>query len=123
MSGAALSMQARRLHGLSAAGFHDIAYVEWGDDDREPPVVCVHGLTRNGRDFDLLAAALAADRKVVCPDIVGRGRSGWLVDPAGYGYAQYCADMTSLIARLGCEAIDWVGTSMGGLMGVMLANA
>jgi pimeloyl-ACP methyl ester carboxylesterase len=121
MSGAALSMRAGRLRGLSTAGFHEIAYVEWGDDERAPPVVCVHGLTRNGRDFDRLAAVLAPDRKVVCPDIVGRGRSAWLADPAGYSYAQYCADMTALIARLGCEAVDWVGTSMGGLIGMMLA--
>jgi pimeloyl-ACP methyl ester carboxylesterase len=121
MSGAVLSMRARSMRGLSAAGFHDIAYVEWGDNGRAPPVICVHGLTRNGRDFDRLAAALAPDRTVVCPDIVGRGSSTWLADPAGYGYAQYCADMVALIARVGCEAVDWVGTSMGGLIGMMLA--
>jgi len=121
MSVATLSMRRRRFSSVSLSGFHDIAYVEWGDDGVAPPVICVHGLTRNGRDFDRLAAALAAARKVVCPDVVGRGRSAWLPDPAAYSYAQYCTDMTALIARLDCEAVDWVGTSMGGLIGMMLA--
>ncbi|MEA2779169.1 MAG: hypothetical protein QOK29_713 [Rhodospirillaceae bacterium] len=121
MSAAAMSTPSGRFKGLSASGFHDIAYVAWGTPDAAPPVVCVHGLTRNGRDFDRLAAVLAAERWVVCPDVVGRGRSDWLRDPAGYGYPQYCADMSALIARLGSDEVDWVGTSMGGLIGMMLA--
>jgi pimeloyl-ACP methyl ester carboxylesterase len=99
-----------------------MAYREWGDPAAARVVVCVHGLTRNSRDFDSLAAALAgAGCRVVCPDVVGRGDSGWLADPAGYGFPQYLADMTVLLARLEVEAVDWVGTSMGGLIGMMMA--
>ena len=112
-------MNQRSLLGLGPHGFHRIAYVEWGEA-RDRAVICAHGLTRNGRDFDRLAVALAA-RRVVCPDMAGRGRSDWLADGAGYGYPQYCADMNALIARLAVEAVDWVGTSMGGLIGLMLA--
>ena len=109
------------LLGLSPAGFHRLAYVEWGNPTA-PVTICVHGLTRNGRDFDRLAAALAASgRRVVCPDIVGRGLSDRLGDPAHYGYPQYLADMTALIARLDTGPIDWIGTSMGGLIGLLLA--
>lgn len=94
----------------------------WGDPKAERAVVCVHGLTRNGRDFDTLAGALA-DRGclVVCPDIVGRGESAWLPSAEGYGYPQYIADVTVLLAWLGRDDVDWVGTSMGGLIGMMLA--
>lgn len=117
-------MQQKHFFGLAPGGFHKIAYTEWGDPADPCPVVCVHGLTRNGRDFDALAAALAAaGRRVVCPDIVGRGRSDRLADPAGYGYPQYCADMAALIARLDVDKVDWVGTSMGGLTGMFLAGA
>ena len=110
------------LLGLSASGFHKIAYVEWGDPEADRTAVCVHGLTRNGRDFDRLAVSLAeAGWRVVCPDVVGRGRSDWLADPTGYGMPQYMADMNALVARLDCARVDWVGTSMGGLIGMMLA--
>ncbi len=99
-----------------------MAYREWGAPDATRAVICVHGLTRNGRDFDTLAASLAgAGCRVVCPDVVGRGDSGWLADPAGYGFPQYLADMTLLLAHLEVEAVDWVGTSMGGLIGMMMA--
>jgi pimeloyl-ACP methyl ester carboxylesterase len=85
-------------------------------------VICVHGLTRNGRDFDYLSRALEGDgRQVFCPDIVGRGKSDWLANPADYNYAQYLTDMTALIARTGAESVDWVGTSMGGRIGMLLA--
>ena len=112
--------------GLSPAGFHRIAYTAFqpgpGSGGRSgPPVICAHGLTRNGRDFDLLAERLARSRQVACPDVVGRGRSDWLADPGLYGYPQYLSDMTALIARLDTPAVDWVGTSMGGLIGMMLA--
>ncbi len=110
------------LLGLSAGGFHRVTYGAWGEAGAARTVVCVHGLTRSGRDFDALAAALAeAGCRVVCPDVVGRGESDWLADPAGYGYPQYLADMNALIARLDVEEVDWVGTSMGGLIGMMLA--
>ena len=123
MRGTAMSMQAGYVRCLSQAGFHRMAYVDWpaAQPSAAPPVVCVHGLTRNGRDFDRLAAALSSERWVVCPDIVGRGRSDWLNDPAGYGNQQYCADASVLVGRLGTEQVDWVGTSMGGLIGMMLA--
>ncbi|HXQ41944.1 MAG TPA: alpha/beta hydrolase [Candidatus Udaeobacter sp.] len=114
-------MRPGHLLGLSPGGFHRIAYVIWGEPGTLPPVVCVHGLTRNGRDFDRLAAALATARLVIAPDVVGRGASSWLADAGAYGYPQYCADMAALIARLGVDEVDWVGTSMGGLIGMMLA--
>lgn len=107
---------------ISPSGLHRMAYTEWGDRDNPRVLVCVHGLTRNGRDFDALAGALAADYRVVCPDVVGRGQSGRLRDPAGYGIAQYAADMVTLIARLGVDRVDWIGTSMGGLIGMALAS-
>ncbi len=121
MSDGELSMRRGTVLGLSPAGFHRMAYVAWGRRSALPPVICVHGLTRNGRDFDRLAQALSAQRLVVCPDVVGRGRSDWLANPAGYAYAQYCADMNALIAHLGAEEVDWIGTSMGGLIGMTLA--
>ena len=106
---------------LSPAGFHRMAYVEWGDPHNPRVLVCVHGLTRSGRDFDFLAEALATDYRVVCPDVVGRGCSDWLRDPAHYTTAQYAADMVTLMARLDVESVDWLGTSMGGLIGMALA--
>ncbi len=107
---------------LSAAGFHATAYTDWGPERAARPVVCVHGLTRNGHDFDILAGRLATTgRRAVCPDVVGRGDSDRLADPAGYGYPQYLADMTALLVRLDCAEVDWIGTSMGGLIGLMLA--
>ncbi|WES31312.1 alpha/beta fold hydrolase [Varunaivibrio sulfuroxidans] len=99
-----------------------MAYVLWPGFNVSGCCVCVHGLTRNARDFDILAQALGADyAAVACPDIVGRGCSDRLERPEDYGYPQYMADMAALIARLGVERVDWVGTSMGGLIGMMLA--
>lgn len=106
----------------SPAGLHHMRYVEWGAIDNPRVLICVHGLTRNARDFDFLARALAADYRVVCPDVVGRGRSDWLRDKALYAIPQYVADMVTLIARLGVDHVDWVGTSMGGLIGMTLAS-
>lgn len=114
-----------RQHQLVCAGpqgLHRMAYVEWGAPDNPRVVLCVHGLTRNGRDFDFLARALAPRFRVVCPDVVGRGRSDWLADPAGYDFPQYVADMVTLIARLDVAQLAWVGTSMGGLIGMSLAS-
>jgi pimeloyl-ACP methyl ester carboxylesterase len=107
---------------LSASGLHRLAYVEWGAPDNPDVLVCVHGLTRVGRDFDRLARALRDRYRVVCPDVVGRGRSDWLRDGAGYGLTQYVADMVTLIARLRVQTVHWVGTSMGGLIGMSLAG-
>ncbi|MCE9568440.1 MAG: alpha/beta hydrolase [Rhodocyclales bacterium] len=107
---------------LSAAGFHHMAYVEWGDPANPRVLVCVHGLTRCGRDFDFLAEVLADHYRVVCPDVVGRGRSDWLRNKSLYALPQYCSDMATLLARLGAETVHWVGTSMGGLIGLLLAS-
>lgn len=107
---------------VSPSGLHRMAYTEWGERDNPNVLVCVHGLTRNGRDFDDLARALAADYRVVCPDVVGRGRSDWLRDPAGYGFPQYVADMMVLLARLDVASVHWFGTSMGGLIGMFIAS-
>src|SRR4029434_2465893 len=111
------------IRGLSLTGFHELAYVDWGPPDATVPVICVHGLRRQGRDSDYLASELAASGgRVVCPDLVGRGRSGHLRDPNEYALPQYCADMNALIANLGAEQVDWVGTSLGGLIGIVLAG-
>jgi pimeloyl-ACP methyl ester carboxylesterase len=106
---------------LSPAGFHDMAYGEWGDPANRKVLVCVHGLTRCSRDFDFLARALAGDYRVVCPDVVGRGRSAWLRDNRHYTVPQYCSDMVTLLARIDAETVHWLGTSMGGLIGMALA--
>lgn len=101
-----------------------MAYRAWGDERAEHTVVCVHGLTGNARDFDVLAEILATrGNRVVCLDVVGRGASEWLADPEGYALRQYLLDMTCLVEHLGADAIDWVGTSMGGLIGMALAAA
>jgi pimeloyl-ACP methyl ester carboxylesterase len=105
----------------SPKGLHRIAYLEWGDPDNERVLVCVHGLTRCARDFDTFAAAMSDRYRVVCPDVAGRGDSAWLPDPMLYQLPQYLADMVTLIARLGVERVEWVGTSMGGLIGMALA--
>ena len=109
--------------GLSLTGFHEIAYVDWGPVEAPVPLICVHGLTRQGRDFDYLAADLAsAKRRVICPDLAGRGRSGKLRNPDEYAIPQYCADMNALMAHVGAREVDWLGTSLGGLVGIVLAG-
>ena len=114
--------RARRVLCSGPHGLHNMAYTEWGDAKNPRVLVCVHGLTRNGRDFDDLARALADEYRVVCPDVVGRGRSDWLADKADYGFPVYVADMLTLIARLDVEQVHWVGTSMGGIIGMLLAS-
>lgn len=116
-------MTARSVRCAHAGGLHRMAYAEWGDPANPDVVVCVHGLTRNGRDFDDLARALAPNYRVVCPDVVGRGQSDWLPDGVGYDFPQYVADMVTLLARLDVERVRWIGTSMGGLIGMALATA
>lgn len=115
-------MQMNSVRCLSPHGFHRMAYRTWGPATAERTLLCVHGLSRNGRDFDAVAETLAeAGWRVVCPDVVGRGESDWPANPAVYNYPQYLADMTVLMARLEVERIDWLGTSMGGLIGMQLA--
>jgi pimeloyl-ACP methyl ester carboxylesterase len=111
----------RSVQCASPRGLHRIAYLEWGDPRNRDVLVCVHGLTRTGRDFDELARALCGQWRVVCPDVAGRGDSERLPDPMLYGLPQYVADMVTLIARLDVEGVSWVGTSMGGLIGMALA--
>lgn len=107
--------------GLSRSGFHRIRYFDWGDPNAAETVVCVHGLTRNAHDFDRLAERLAARYRVITVDIVGRGGSEWLRDPADYSYGQYQTDTTALLARLDVTQVHWIGTSMGGFLGMLLA--
>src|SRR6478736_8725472 len=112
------------------AGSHRMAFWQWGEATAPHLMVCAHGLSRQGRDFDVLARALVARSptpvRVVCPDVVGRGRSDWLKDPAGYGIPTYIADMLQMLGQLHGQApvstLDWVGTSMGGLIGMGLAG-
>ncbi len=119
-----------RLHHvqcLGSRGLHRMAYWEWGDATNPRVLVCVHGLSRQGRDFDTLAQDLAGSfadggYRVVCPDVVGRGQSDWLADPMGYSVPAYVADMVTLLARLNATQLDWVGTSMGGLIGLGVAS-
>ncbi len=106
---------------LSPGGLHRMAYVEWGDPTNPRVLVCVHGLTRNARDFDFLAKSLSKHYRVVCPDVAGRGRSNWLRIKDNYQLPQYASDMVTLIARLNVDEVHWVGTSMGGLIGMALA--
>jgi pimeloyl-ACP methyl ester carboxylesterase len=106
---------------LDSRGLHRMAYWQWGDPANDRVVVCVHGLTRQGRDFDTLARALAPEFRVVCPDVAGRGASDWLADPMGYAVPAYVADMVTLLARLQARELQWVGTSMGGLIGLGVA--
>lgn len=107
---------------LHAQGLHRMAYWEWGDPANPRVLVCVHGLARQGRDFDALAGALTGDYRVVAPDVVGRGRSDRLPDPMAYAVPTYVADMVTLLARVNAESVHWVGTSMGGLIGLGLAS-
>ncbi|MEY4426652.1 MAG: hypothetical protein RL535_950 [Pseudomonadota bacterium] len=103
-----------------------MAYWQWGEATCDHVVICAHGLSRQGRDFDILAQALCAAAagklRVVCPDVVGRGKSDWLKDPMGYQIPQYAADMLALINHLQPKVLDWVGTSMGGLIGMVVCG-
>ena len=111
-------------------GQHRMAWWSWGDASAAHVVVCVHGLTRQGRDFDRMAAALVERSNgrihVVCPDIAGRGHSDWLPQSALYQIPQYAADMLVLLGELQQRSpigrLDWLGTSMGGLIGMVLAG-
>ncbi len=118
-------MLSPRLHAVtcaSPAGLHRMAYREWGDPKCDEVILCVHGLTRTGRDFDSLASELSARYRVICPDVVGRGLSDWLVNPAFYALPQYASDMVTLMARVQPKRLHWIGTSMGGLIGLVYAG-
>ena len=115
-------MLERHLASLGPSGFHRVAYAEWPGPPGGPTLVCVHGLSRNAHDFDVLAAAMTKTHRVVCPDMPGRGLSEWLKDPNEYAFPTYLADCAALIARLDVESVDWVGTSMGAVIGFLLAS-
>jgi cobalt-zinc-cadmium efflux system protein len=106
----------------NASGLHRMAYHTWGDPSNPRVLICVHGLTRRGSDFRALAEVMCKDYYVVCPDVVGRGDSDFLENPMLYGIPQYVADMTTLVARLNVTSVDWFGTSMGGLIGMVYAG-
>lgn len=114
-------VQTNTFPALTPHGFYRISYTEWGEAHNDRVVLCVHGMTRNGRDFDFLAGALQNDCRVVCPTMLGRGDSEWLPVKEDYDYPHYCAHMAALMARLFVDQVDWVGTSMGGLIGMILA--
>jgi len=113
----------RRLtwRGLGPAGFHTLHAIDWGSRRRSRVVICAHGYSGNGRDFDWLAHELANDARVICPDMVGRGRSAWMPGALAYNFPQFLADLRSLLAQTGASEVEWVGTSMGGLLGLLLA--
>lgn len=110
------------LQCIGPHGFHRMAYTDWGVPAAERVLFCVHGLTRNGRDFDYLAAALEDRYRTLCPDIAGRGKSARLSHSEDYNNRQYVSDVMALFARSGAESIDWFGTSMGGMMGMLAAS-
>jgi pimeloyl-ACP methyl ester carboxylesterase len=112
----------RQLSCLGPSGFHRVVYSEWPGPAGAPTLMCVHGLTRNGKDFDAIAEALSAHYRMICPDMPGRGRSEWLKNGAEYAYPLYVQDCAALIARLDVGTVDWLGTSMGGIIGMMVAS-
>ena len=118
----------RFVNSISSKGFHTLAYRYWSNqlgveaDDTKTSVMCLHGLTRNCRDFDYLAESLSEDRRVICPDTVGRGNSDWLRDHEDYSLSQYNLDVAVVAADSGLDVFDIVGTSLGGLMGMVLAG-
>jgi pimeloyl-ACP methyl ester carboxylesterase len=107
----------------AAAPPHRLSYYHWGNPDAQETVLCVHGLTRNGRDFDFLAQRLSSRYHVISVDMPGRGKSQWLPEATLYNYATYIADLQFLLAVLAIPRLHWVGTSMGGILGMMMANA
>ena len=109
------------LASLSPHGFHRVVYYEWGDPANDRVVICVHGLSRNGRDFDVLGEALADTHRVIAVDMPGRGASQWLPDANDYVFPTYLTTLTALVARSNAQQVAWVGTSMGALLGMAMA--
>jgi pimeloyl-ACP methyl ester carboxylesterase len=110
----------REIGYLLGGAFHRLAFTAWGEPDL-PVVLCVHGLSRNGRDFDVLAESLSDRFHVLCPDLPGRGRSDWLADPELYRPLQYVQALAHLLAAVG-RHVDWIGTSLGGICGMLAAS-
>lgn len=120
-----MSFTEKYISGVNSKGSHRIVYNDWGPENAVP-IICVHGLTGNGHDFDILAEELINDgRRLICVDLPGRGRSDFLSEPLDYNYQQYCDDLTALLAHLGVDkpnSVDWIGISLGGLLGIRLAG-
>ncbi len=119
------NMSQGSLHKVLCGGAFDLyhmAYREWGDPENPRVLLCVHGLTRNSLDFERMAQSLSSRYRVIAPDVVGRGESDSLVDPMGYNTVTYAADMITLIAHLNVPQVDWLGTSMGGMVAMLLAG-
>lgn len=115
--------QLKNIRVLATHGYHNISYVEWGTPQKDKAVLCLHGFSRNGRDFDYLAQELVDQGYwIICPDMPGRGKSDWLPIPTDYNYPKHASEIMTLLARLDVEHIDLVGTSMGGIMGMVLAS-
>ena len=106
---------------LNSKAYHRIVYQDWGNIDSKETVFCLHGLTRNSHDFDAIAHRMARKRRVICPDAAGRGKSDWLPNHEDYQIPQYNNDFNTLVAHIGCEQFDILGTSLGGMMGMILA--
>jgi len=114
-------MRQHIIRGLNPDGFHDLNYAEWGDPSNPSKIICAHGLTLNGRYFDEFAKACEDHYCVICPDVVGRGKSEW-INPKHYWYPQYIRDMATLLSQFGKEKVNYVGTSMGGIIGMEIAS-
>jgi pimeloyl-ACP methyl ester carboxylesterase len=121
MSLTAKEPRRNEIRSLSPHGFHRVVYFEWGDPAQSHVVICVHGVGRNARDFDVLGEALSSTHRVLAVDMPGRGESDWLTDPNDYVFPTYLTTLIALIARSGAQTVDWVGTSMGGLLGIVVA--
>jgi pimeloyl-ACP methyl ester carboxylesterase len=113
--------RALSLSSLSPHGFHRVNYYEWGDPANDRVVICVHGVSRNGRDFDVLGEALSPTHRVIAVDMPGRGASQWLPDANDYVFPTYLTTLTALVARSNAARVAWVGTSMGALLGMVMA--
>ena len=120
-----MSFSEKHFQSLNSQGFHRLVYNDWGPQDATP-IICVHGLTGNGHDFDFLAEALIEQGyRLIAVDLPGRGRSDFLPDPMDYNYQQYCHDLTALLSHLSINepgSVDWLGVSLGGLLGIRLAG-
>src|SRR5258706_929262 len=122
MPTADLTPRFEEVRALGPHGFSKVEYGEWGTSDAAQVVLCVHGLTRNGRDFDFLARRLAQrGLRVIAPDLPGRGKSEWVPTATDYATPLYLAAMAAVIARSGAQAVDWIGTSLGGHVGMEMA--
>ena len=107
--------------GLGTSGFHRLHYCDWGRRDNPRVIVCVHAYRRHSRDFDALARELSVNHRVICPDLGGRGSGEWLGSATESSFPQLVADLTALLSRIDVDEVDWIGTSLGGILGLYLA--